>query len=80
MSKVFKIKWLYIICITLFIAFAVALVPLLFRVADSFEMKAMLISSALFVATAIIIAFILVFIVKMLIKRHSLKKEIKSLH
>ena len=80
MSRFFKTKWLYIICITLFIAFAVALVPPIFRAAHSFEMTAMLVSVALYIATAVIASFILAFIVNMLIKRHRHKKEIKSLH
>ena len=79
MRKIFKIKWLYIIGITLLIAFAVTFVPLLSRVADNFEATAMLISVALYTATAVIVAFIVVFIVKMLLKHHP-KKEMKSLH
>ena len=68
MNKALNIKWLYVICIALLIAFAVTLIPSLFSFADSFDAIARITSVALYVVTAIILALIVVFAVRYLLK------------
>lgn len=63
MHKILKIKWLYVLCAVLLIAFAVTFIPFLSIFTHSFETIAKITSSALFIVTAIIIALIAIFAV-----------------
>ena len=74
MNRALNIKWLYVICGALLIAFAVTLIPSLFSFTDSFDEIARITSVALYAVTAIIFALIAVFAVRYLVKVFRYKK------